>query len=67
MDFTIMGDTDFFPDLDTLLRDMCPYCLGSGKMWAMQLCMTYDAGTVRGPDTTVTCSACKGTGRRRED
>ena len=43
---------------------ICPACLGSGKVKAMQSCMTYDAGSVRGPDTKVKCPSCKGTGRR---
>jgi DnaJ-class molecular chaperone len=42
---------------------ICPACLGSGKVKAMQSYMTYDAGSVRGPDTKVTCPSCKGTGR----
>lgn len=43
---------------------ICPACLGSGKIKAMQACMTYDAGTVRGPDTKTKCPYCNGTGRR---
>lgn len=29
--------------------------------------MTYNAGTIRGPDTWVTCPVCGGTGKRKED
>jgi len=43
---------------------LCPRCLGSGKVRAMQNYMTYDAGTIRGPDTFVKCPDCNGTGRR---
>ena len=41
-------------------KDICHYCFGQGKVKAMQSYMTYDAGTVRGPDTWVTCPViCK--------
>ena len=44
--------------------DICPYCLGRGKLKAMQMAMTYDSGTVRCNDTFVKCTYCKGTGRK---
>ena len=47
-------------------KDICPCCFGQGKVKAMQSYMTYDAGSVRGPDTWVTCPVCKGTGKERE-
>jgi DnaJ-class molecular chaperone len=46
----------------TELFNICTTCSGSGKLKAMQAQMTYDAGSVRGPDTTVKCPDCKGTG-----
>lgn len=36
-------------------KDICPYCFGTGRLKAMQSYMTYNAGTIRGPDTWVTC------------
>ncbi|SNR95708.1 hypothetical protein SAMN05446037_100281 [Anaerovirgula multivorans] len=41
---------------------LCPYCLGTGKLKAMQNAMTYDAGTIRYKDTLVKCNHCNGTG-----
>jgi len=46
------------------LPELCPTCLGSGKLKAMQAAMTYDAGTVRAADTTIKCNMCKGSGWR---
>ena len=42
-------------------KDICPCCFGTGKVKAMQRYMTYDAGTVRGPDIWV------GTGKPKEN
>ena len=44
------------------VMDLCPYCLGSGKLKAMQSAMTYDAGSIRAKDTKVKCRNCNGTG-----
>lgn len=44
------------------LNDLCPYCFGTGYLKAMQMAMTYDAGTVRTNDTKVECKHCKGKG-----
>ena len=48
-------------------KDICPYCFGTGRLKAMQNYMTYNAGTIRGPDTWVTCPVCGGTGKRKEN
>ena len=40
----------------------CPYCLGSGKLKAMQSLYTLKEGSIRGKDTTVKCTHCNGTG-----
>lgn len=45
-------------------ENLCPHCLGTGKLKAMQMAMTYDAGTVRANDTKVKCKHCNGTGRK---
>ena len=45
---------------------ICPACLGSGKVKAMQAAMTYDVGAIRAKDTIVKCPYCKGTGRREK-
>ena len=47
------------------LTDLCPYCLGSGKVKAMQSVALFGGGSVRGNDTTMKCSSCNGTGRRK--
>lgn len=46
------------------LGDLCPVCLGSGKVKAMQRLALFGGGSVRGPDTQVVCTYCSGTGRR---
>lgn len=46
------------------LRDVCPYCFGTGRVKAMQSYATYNGMSIRGPDTTEKCAACNGTGRR---
>lgn len=62
---------DFIPETiqaeikEKILSGVCPYCFGSGKVKAMQNYMTYDAGTIRGPDTYISCPFCSGTGRRK--
>lgn len=50
---------------EQILSGVCPYCFGSGKLKVMQNYMTYDAGTIRGPDTYISCPFCGGTGRRK--
>lgn len=50
---------------EKILSVVCPYCFGSGKVKVMQNYMTYDAGTIRGPDTYIDCPFCNGTGRRK--
>ncbi len=61
---------DFIPETvkaeikEKILSGVCPYCFGIGKIKAMQNYMTYDAGTIRGPDTYIDCPFCNGTGRR---
>lgn len=47
-------------------KGICPCCFGTGKVKAMQRYMTYDAGSVRGPDIWVTCPVCNGTGKPKE-
>ena len=47
------------------LTDLCPYCFGSGKVKAMQSVALFGGGSVRGNDTTVKCTSCNGTGRRK--
>lgn len=46
------------------LTDLCPYCLGSGKVRAMQSVALFGGGSIRGKDTMVKCTYCKGTGRK---
>lgn len=41
----------------------CPYCVGTGKLKAMQSAMTFNGPSVRVHDTKVECSHCKGAGR----
>lgn len=41
--------------------NICPYCLGIGKIKAMQS-QTYIGGSVRAKDTEIKCSKCNGTG-----
>ena len=56
--------SDFIADY---FKDICPYCFGTGRLKAMQSYMTYNAGTIRGPDTWGTCPVCGGTGKRMKD
>lgn len=41
---------------------ICPHCLGSGRVRAMQMYMVHGGGSIRGPDTSVECPTCHGTG-----
>lgn len=47
------------------LADICPCCLGSGKVKAMQRAMLFGGGSVRAKDTKVKCTVCNGMGRKR--
>lgn len=49
-------------DIEKYIDNICPHCLGSGKLKAMQAAMTYDAGSIRVNDTKVKCSHCNGRG-----
>lgn len=44
------------------LGDLCPMCLGRGKQKAMQRLALFGGGSIRGPDTKITCPHCKGRG-----
>lgn len=58
------GIIEFEANINTskYLNNICPYCLGLGKLKAMQSAMTYDAGSVRVNDTKVKCNYCNGEG-----
>lgn len=43
--------------------DVCPKCLGSGKVKAMQMARRINGPTVRVEDTRVACDLCGGIGR----
>ena len=43
--------------------DVCPKCLGSGKVKAMQMARYINGPTVRVEDTRVACDLCGGSGR----
>jgi len=45
--------------------DFCTACFGTGKLKAMQSMATFNGGSMRGPDKTVKCPYCNGTGFRR--
>jgi len=45
------------------LTNTCPYCLGSGKLKAMQSAAMFGGGSIRVQDTKVKCEHCNGTGR----
>ena len=42
--------------------NICSYCLGSGKLKAMQRLTTFDGRSIRGKDKTVKCKYCNGSG-----
>lgn len=44
------------------LKNICPYCLGAGKLKAMQRAMYIGGGSTRVQDTKVKCSHCNGKG-----
>ncbi|MCM3452761.1 hypothetical protein M3685_02210 [Heyndrickxia oleronia] len=47
-----------------LLSDLCHYCMGSGKLKAMQSAKLLNLNkTIRVQDTEVECPHCNGTGR----
>ena len=43
--------------------DVCPKCLGSGKVKAMQMARCINGPTVRVEDTRVACDLCGGSGQ----
>lgn len=43
--------------------DVCPKCLGSGKVKAMQMARYINGPAVRVEDTRVACDLCGGSGR----
>lgn len=45
---------------------LCPFCGGTGKLKGMQRLAFFNGGSIRGPDTKVTCPHCKGRGRLRK-
>lgn len=45
------------------LSMFCSICDGTGKLKAMQMAMTFDAGPVRVEDADNKCPYCKGAGR----
>lgn len=45
---------------------ICPYCLGQGKLKAMQSAV-YINKSIRANDTYVKCKYCKGTGLNERD
>lgn len=45
----------------------CPYCMGTGKLKAMQRAMTFNGSSIRVHDTKVERRHCKGTGRRYDE
>lgn len=49
---------------DISLKDIniCPYCLGSGKLKTMQSVAIIGGGSVRGSDIKVKCKYCNGSG-----
>ncbi|MFR2887939.1 MAG: hypothetical protein ACLTDM_07085 [Clostridium butyricum] len=51
----------FITDINTNVK-VCPYCLGSGKLKAMQSIVISYGWSIRGKDTQVECIHCKGTG-----
>ncbi|MBO3356146.1 hypothetical protein [Clostridium perfringens] len=55
MDFNIDIITNKFID------NICPFCLGVGKLKAMQSTTIYN-GSIRGKDKKVKCRYCNGTG-----
>ncbi|MGK4042209.1 hypothetical protein AB0Y20_07885 [Heyndrickxia oleronia] len=47
-----------------LLSDLCHYCMGSGKLKAMQNAKLLNLNkSIRVQDTEVECPHCNGTGR----
>ena len=42
---------------------VCPKCLGSGKVKAMQMARYINGPTVRVEETRVACDVCGGSGR----
>lgn len=42
--------------------NICSYCLGSGKLKAMQSSAVIGGGSIRGVDTKVKCEYCGGSG-----
>lgn len=49
-------------NIDLSGLNICPYCLGTGKLKAMQSLATFNVGSIRGSDTKVKCKYCNGSG-----
>lgn len=65
-DLQLSTPIEFQSQLDKigyLTKVFCPYCGGSGKLYAMQSVALIGGGSVRGSDTIVKCNHCRGTGR----
>lgn len=47
-----------------MLKDIniCPYCLGTGKLKAMQSVSVIGGGSIRGSDIKAKCKYCNGSG-----
>jgi len=65
MDVVIKTIVDPAPKGPDGLAILCPHCLGSGKVRAMQMYAVRGGGSVRGPDTFVVCPTCFGCGYKR--
>lgn len=50
--------------INTLFSEICYYCMGTGKLKAMQRAkILYSNKSIRVQDTEVECPHCNGTGR----
>ena len=56
---------NFEKSFERFINDVCPCCLGSGELKAMQSAIAHDGSTVRTNDTKVECNCCKGTGLKK--